>query len=279
MGDTPVLFIKIERLRRLYRAERIAVSVARGPDGTFGLGLTDDNEVSKLHSETNAGLIFPGDQVLEVDGVGLGRDRLSAVLSSAAFAERRHVTLHVSRKRAAAKDEPISGDVFATLKLLRADGATLQEYPSDIWPARTDAAWGACWTVRCPRGAAAASLTLHRSHLFTDPVVGTAPLPFDETEDGEIRTGWHGFRPEPDRWVTRAVGAAADAALHGEALLSVRKYLESSSVCPRKDSGKSDQRNEYGWDSADEFFTVVSPQQHRPEPLSPIAEPPIAPPL
>lgn len=278
MGETPVLFVKIERLRRLYRTERIAVPVARGADGTFGLGLTDDNEVSKLLSETNAGLVFPGDQVLAVEGVGLGRDRLSAVLSSSAFADRQHVTLHVSRKRAGAKDEPITGDVFASLKLLRADGTTMQEYPSDIWPARTDAAWGACWTVRCPRGAAAAALTLHRSLLFTDPVVGTAPLPFDEMEEGEIRAAWHGFRPERDRWATRAVGTA-DAMLHGEALLSVRRFLESSSVCPRSDHRRSYQRNEYGWDSADEFFTVVSPQQHRPEPLSPIAEPAIAPPL
>jgi hypothetical protein len=47
MGETPVLFVKIERLRRLYRAERISVPVSRGADGTFGLGLSDDNEVSK----------------------------------------------------------------------------------------------------------------------------------------------------------------------------------------------------------------------------------------
>jgi hypothetical protein len=176
--------------------------------------------------------------VLAVEHVGLGRERLSAVLASAAFANRQHLTLHVSRKRATVKDDPISGDVFATLKLLRADGSTLQEYPSDIWPARTDAAWGACWTIRCPRGAAAASLSLHRSLLFTDPVVGRASLCFDEMEQGEIRTAWHGFRPERDRWATRAVGTA-EASIHGEALLSVRRCDTARSCTHFHPSGRA----------------------------------------
>jgi len=226
MGDTPVLFVKIERLRRLHRAEHLAVPVSRGADGKYGLGLTDDNEVIKLHAETNAGLIFPGDQILAVDGVNLGRERLSALLSSDLFSASEHVTLTVSRRRSDTKDNAISGDVFASLKLLRGDGSTLQEYPSDMWSARTDVAWGACWTIRCPRGAAAASLCLHRSLLFTDPLVGSATLDFDELALGEITTAWHGFRPERSMWATRAVGAGRTV-VHGEALLSVSLHLGS----------------------------------------------------
>lgn len=270
MGETPVLFLKVERLRRLFRARKYLVPVARGPDGTFGLGLTDDNEVMKLHSDTNAGLVFPGDQVIAVEGFALGRERLSAVLASEQFRERQHLTLSISRRRADVKDDPISGEIFASLKLLRADGSVLQEFPSDIWPVRTDTAWGACWTIRCPRCAAAASLSLHRSLLFTDPVVGTATLPFDHLEEGEITTRWHGFKPERDRWTTRGV-AKDEEMVYGEALLSIRRYRESSSVSPSE--RRIHERNDYGWDSADEFFNVVSPEQHRPSPLSPIAEP------
>ena len=224
MGETPVLFLKVERLRRLFRARKYLVPVARGPDGTFGLGLTDDNEVMKLHSDTNAGLVFPGDQVIAVEGFALGRERLSAVLASEQFRERQHLTLSISRRRADVKDDPISGEIFASLKLLRADGSVLQEFPSDIWPVRTDTAWGACWTIRCPRCAAAASLSLHRSLLFTDPVVGTATLPFDHLEEGEITTRWHGFKPERDRWTTRGV-AKDEEMVYGEALLSVSSHL------------------------------------------------------
>jgi len=39
---------------------------------------------------------------------------------------------------------------------------------------------------------------------------------------------------------------------------------------------RADETYDYGWDSADEFFNVVSPEQHRAEPLSPIVEPRVA---
>ena len=37
------LFVKVERLRRLHESSLLDVPCERGPDGTFGLGLTDDN--------------------------------------------------------------------------------------------------------------------------------------------------------------------------------------------------------------------------------------------
>jgi hypothetical protein len=97
--DTQVLFLKIERLRRLFTSERLKVRVSRGADGSFGLGLSDDNEVLKMHHETNAGLICPGDQILAVEGVALARERLSAVLA-ARFTSQASVLLDVSRRLA-----------------------------------------------------------------------------------------------------------------------------------------------------------------------------------
>lgn len=90
--DTDVLFLKIERLRRLYRSEILTVPVERGDNGTFGLGLSDDNEVLRLHHDANAQVIEPGDQVISVEGVPLGRGPLSRLLAER-FAERQAVTL------------------------------------------------------------------------------------------------------------------------------------------------------------------------------------------
>ena len=80
--DTDVLFLKIERLRRLYRSEILTVPVERGDNGTFGLGLSDDNEVLRLHHDANAQVIEPGDQVISVEGVPLGRGPLSRLRST-----------------------------------------------------------------------------------------------------------------------------------------------------------------------------------------------------
>ena len=60
------LFLKVERLRRLYKGRLMNVQVRRGEDGTFGLGLTDDNEVSKFHHNANTGVLRVGDQVRQV---------------------------------------------------------------------------------------------------------------------------------------------------------------------------------------------------------------------
>lgn len=267
--DTDVLFLKIERLRRLYRSEILTVPVERGDNGTFGLGLSDDNEVLRLHHDANAQVIEPGDQVISVEGVPLGRGPLSRLLAER-FAERQAVTLTLSRAEPSTSTAPLTGDVFATLKLLRADGSLLQEYPSDLWRFRPDAAWGACWTLRVPRGVACASLQLQRSLLFTDPPVGSAVLQLDSLPAEELHTAWHGLRPDASRWSSSRSRPLGSSSLAGEVLISVRRYRESSSVSP---GGHSLHSFDNGWESADEFFAPLLPEQHAPAPLKPIAEP------
>ena len=44
------LFVKVERLRRLHESSLLDVPCERGPDGSFGLGLTDDNVRSLQHA-------------------------------------------------------------------------------------------------------------------------------------------------------------------------------------------------------------------------------------
>ena len=53
-------------------------------------------------------------------------------------------------------------------------------------------------------------------------------------------------------------------------LPQVRRYRESSSVSP---GGHSLHSFDNGWESADEFFAPLLPEQHAPAPLKPIAEP------
>ena len=47
------LFLKIDRIRRLRAATSITACVRRGPDGSFGLGLSDDNALLELHHDEN----------------------------------------------------------------------------------------------------------------------------------------------------------------------------------------------------------------------------------
>ena len=48
------LFVKIERLRRLHRSDQHIFTVRRGEDGTFGIGLSDDNEVTTFYHSHRA---------------------------------------------------------------------------------------------------------------------------------------------------------------------------------------------------------------------------------
>ena len=75
MAET--LFVKVERVRRLHSARLVDVDVHRGEDGSFGIGLSDDNVVTNFHHSTNTASLQLGDQVCKVDGVTLVRERLA----------------------------------------------------------------------------------------------------------------------------------------------------------------------------------------------------------
>ena len=75
MAET--LFVKVERVRRLHSAKLVDVDVHRGEDGSFGIGLSDDNVVTNFHHSTNTASLQLGDQVCKVDGVTLVRERLA----------------------------------------------------------------------------------------------------------------------------------------------------------------------------------------------------------
>ena len=57
------LFLKVERLRRLHESSLHSLPCERGRDGTFGLGLTDDNELAHFYHQTNGVGLRLGDQV------------------------------------------------------------------------------------------------------------------------------------------------------------------------------------------------------------------------
>ena len=60
MAET--LFLKVERVRRLHNARLTEVDVQRGEDGSFGIGLSDENEITNFHHETNAQLLQVGNR-------------------------------------------------------------------------------------------------------------------------------------------------------------------------------------------------------------------------
>lgn len=78
MAET--FFLKVERVRRLHNARLTEVDVQRGEDGSFGIGLSDENEITNFHHETNAPLLQVGDQIRKVDEIHLVRERLSVVV-------------------------------------------------------------------------------------------------------------------------------------------------------------------------------------------------------
>mmetsp|Transcript_49769 Transcript_49769/g.82586 ORF Transcript_49769/g.82586 Transcript_49769/m.82586 type:complete len:274 (+) Transcript_49769:85-906(+) len=218
------LFVKIERLRRLHKCKLKAVKVQRGEDGTFGLGLSEDNVVFEFHHPTNDGVLQKGDQIRYVEHVQLVRERLRAVIARE-FAEVQTLTLHISRS-VEKQPTPISGEVFSNLKLLRHDGTAINECPSELWRVRPEAVWGACWTLPLPRATRAISLNFHRSLLLTDPLVGAVQIPLGDIppDQGGATTRWVCLTSS--RWLE------GEEAL-GEVLLTMRRYINMSSVSPR----------------------------------------------
>ena len=213
MSDT--LFVKVERVRRLHRARLVEVDVHRGEDGSFGIGLSDENEITNFHHGTNAGRLQMGDQVCKVDHVYLVRERL-AHLVQRQFADVQQVRknsppppvcagldaalpvqvrLQVSRVlRDDGPTKPCGGEVFAVLEVLRSDGEMLDEMASELWTLRTDLMWGAFWTVPMPPATGSVRFCLHRSRLFTEPLLGRVELPLHKLTPDALCTQWHPLR-------------------------------------------------------------------------------------
>jgi hypothetical protein len=122
--------------------------------------------------------------------------------------------------------------VFAVLEVLRSDGEMHLELASDLWTLRTDLVrtshsllpyalpmlcpctrphlchqpaapraqvWGAFWTVPMPPATGAVRFCLHRSLIFTEPLLGCVELPLHELTQDNLCTQWHPLRAQGQR--------------------------------------------------------------------------------
>lgn len=234
------LFVKIEKLRRLYSSSMHKVVVHRTDDGSFGLGLSEDNSVVKFHCSTNATLLEVGDQIRAVSMVDgthvtpLGRERLAVVINQQ-FSSEMQICLQVSRRRRES-DSPFDRDLFAILRADNQRGHMVHEWSSDLWTA-TDAVWGACWTVALPPETHSLALDVHKSHFFSEPLLGSTPLPsLADLRAGGITTRWYGLTP-----------AGVPGELAGEVLLTLSLSQMLLSVSPKLDARyESDSDSEDG---------------------------------
>ena len=100
------------------------------------------------------------------------------------------VKLQLSRTDGPVKS--LTGEIFAVLELCRANGELLTELASgvslpcnktaprpsgtvggaDLWTLRSDFVWGAFWTLLLPPGTAVVRFCVHRSLIFTEPLLG-----------------------------------------------------------------------------------------------------------
>ena len=70
MAET--LFLKVERVRRLRAATLLPeVTVRRGEDGSFGIGLSDDNEVTTFY-HTHCAHVKSGPAAVPTAGASRG---------------------------------------------------------------------------------------------------------------------------------------------------------------------------------------------------------------
>ena len=271
------LFLKIDRIRRLRAATSITACVRRGPDGSFGLGLSDDNALLELHHDENKHALRLGDQIVSVsamqydggtnspdDSVPLVRERLAAVIERH-FAERDELQLHILRpKRPKDPASAAAEDVFAVLELLRSDGGEMGDLVSDLWEYREAASWGAFWTVTLPAGAAVVRVGLHRSHLFSEPLIGSTEVELDAIpKDGGTATRWHALRRSGDD---------STGEVHGEVLLSLRRYAAGGSVSPGVGAPRDWQEEDDELDALFAESLLVAPL-HEAAPIRPIEEP------
>ena len=249
------LFVKIERLRRLHRADEFVITVRRGDDGTFGLGLSEDNEIIHFPHDVNNGPLQIGDQVQCVGGVPLVRERLAALLL-AHFPDEVEVQLRISRAASPVKFvQP--GEVFGSLQLRDERGAEIDEWSSETWALRTDVVWGTFWTLALLPGTHDAWLGVHMSNLFSDPLIGGVEIQLDALKSEELDTRWYSLR--------RAGRAYRGCrTIEGEVLLTTRRFQSAVSVSPDR-AAYLDESDE----SSDDDLVV----DHSTVALAPIEEP------
>lgn len=257
-SSASTLFVKLERLRRLHPADEFVVTVQRGEDGTFGLGLSEDNEILQFHHETNAGALRVGDQVRSVGDVPLVRERLAALLQRH-FDGQPTVQLHISRESSAAKP-PGEVDLFAALQLRDAAGEELDEWLSELWTLRAGAVWGTFWTLPLLPGSRSAWLGVHASNIFTEPLLGCVDIALDALPSEALETRWYSLRAKK--------APRGGRAIVGEVLLTTRRFQSATSVCPDRAAYLSD---------SDESADDDAPVDHATAPLRPIDEPSVEP--
>ena len=59
--------------------------------------------------------------------------------------------------------------------------------------------WGAFWTVPMPPATGAVRFCLHRSLIFTEPLLGCVELPLHELTQDNLCTQWHPLRAKGQR--------------------------------------------------------------------------------
>lgn len=185
--EPTTIFVKVERLRRLHRSDELVYTVRRGEDGTFGLGLSEDNEIVAFYHEQNTDVLRLGDQVRSVGDVPLVRERLATLLQRH-FPDDETVQLHISRSSEQAQKR--GGDVVATIELRTADGEDLDDWSSEIWALRTDAVWGTFWTLPILPRARTIWFGVHESNLFTEPLIGCVEIPIGSLVKEQLDCRW-----------------------------------------------------------------------------------------
>ena len=249
------IFVKVERLRKLQRAVTSTPTVRHGEDGSFGLGLTEDNQITQFYHEENAGVLRIGDQVRAVNDTPLVRERLATLLQRK-FAEHETVQLHISRSTGAAGQH--GGELFAELQLRDAAGEEIDEWCSELWTFRSDnATWGTFWTLPILPGVRSAWLGFHVSKIFTEPLIGWLELELATLPAETLDTRWYSLQPEHAK-------PHEERVIEGEVLLTVRKFASSVSISP--------DGYDFSDDSSDELDPSV-PIDHMTAPLQPIPEP------
>ena len=273
-GEPNHLFVKVERLRRLHRSRLSTVRVRRGDDGTFGLGLTEENQVSAFHHAVNEGILRIGDQIRYVGDRPIARERLASVITEC-FGDAREVSLGIARECDGESRASSGAELFVSLRFLRSDGESISTWPSDLWTYAPHAVWGAFWTLPIPAGGEFVAIDLHRSYLLTDTQIGAAVLHLPSLPPTALHTAWHALHHEAEAWAharphrppsRSAPGSGADA--HGELLLSIRRYASHASISP--DWAAEDHDDPWDYEYADREAVTA---QHRTEPLRPIPEP------
>ena len=230
--ECTTIFVKIESVRRLQQATEAVYTVRRGGDGSFGLGLSEDNEIIHFYHNENAGILRIGDQVRAVNDVPLVRERLATLLQRE-FADQETVTLHISR--AYGEKRSIGGDSFAAVQTRDENGEDLTEWLSNIWTLQPNKLWGASWELPISESTNKLSVALHLSRLFGfhEPLVGSVEIPLASLKTDTVETKWYSLRDEDKEGqhdgeqVPYSSGRLPFSNRHieGEMLITTRKFV------------------------------------------------------